>query len=65
MKLILRYMNKKDRIISAIIMIVVVIQVLLETRIPALMMSCSGRTESIPGCTGASSKMPENEWLKG
>ena len=42
MKLILRYMNKKDKIISAVIMIFVIVQVILETKIPVIMGVISG-----------------------
>ena len=37
MKLIFRYMQKKDRIISAVVILFVLVQVILETKIPVVM----------------------------
>ena len=37
MKLIFRYMQKKDRIILAAVMLFVILQVILETKIPVIM----------------------------
>ncbi len=41
MKLIFRYMQKKDKIISAVVMLFVIVQVALETKIPVIMRDIS------------------------